>query len=138
MSSSAPTPARRPFIDLYCEQNGIDPSDFDQRVLRQILYPHARLLAPLLRYAWPDYFSADLDLVRSAGLLRRTRDLSLETDAFAHHPSNVGVLRHLFRLRASSTRLARLIRATLHSDPVSAPLSSAANQADDPRPPVRT
>ena len=119
-ASTSPLP-RRTFIDLYCEQNRIDQADFARHVLGRVLYPHARLLAPILRTAWPDHFTADLDLVRSVALVRRMRDLSAEGDAFAYHPANVGALRHVLRLRASTTRLHRLVRATLHPEPAHTP-----------------
>lgn len=121
MSDTTTPLPRRPFIDLYCEQNAIERGDFDRHVLKRVLYPHARFLAPLMRVAWADHFAADLDLVRSVALVRRMRDLSAESDAFAHHPSNVGVLRHIVRLRASTTRLHRLVRATLHPEPAHTP-----------------
>ncbi|MCU0792684.1 MAG: hypothetical protein MUE42_07500 [Opitutaceae bacterium] len=106
---------RRTFLELYCEQNQIEASEYERHVLRRSLYPHARLLAPILRLLWLQHFAADVDLVRSAASVRRVRDLMPETDAHAYHPANVGALRQFFRLRASTTRLHRLVRATLHA-----------------------
>ncbi|MBC8011957.1 MAG: hypothetical protein H7067_17865 [Burkholderiales bacterium] len=114
--SNSPVP-RRTFIELYCEQNDIEAPAFEKHVLRRVLYPHVCFFGPFVRAAWSDHFAADLDLVRSVALVRRMRDLSAESDAFAHHPANVGALRHIFRLRASTTRLHRLVRTTLHPEP---------------------
>ncbi len=115
-ASSPSSPPRRTFIELYCEQHQIGPEAYETSVLNRALYPHARLLAPVIRVLWSDHFAADLDLVRSVTTVRRVRDVQNEMDAFAYHPANVGVLRRFFRLRASSTRLHRLVRETLHAE----------------------
>lgn len=116
-SASASPIQRRTFSELYCVQNGIDQTRFAQHVLRRTLYPHARLLKPVLDVFRPDHFAADLDLIRAVGLLRRMRDVPAESEEYVHHPANTGMLRHTFRLRTSSARLHRVMRATLHTQP---------------------
>jgi hypothetical protein len=114
MSASLSPLPRRTFQELYCEQNGIGTDKFEQHVLRAILYPHARSLGWLIRLFWSGHFIADLELVRAAASVRRMRELQGEAGAFIHHPANTGVLRRVFRLRASSARLHDLVRQTLY------------------------
>lgn len=113
--SSAPHP-RRSFGELYVEQHALTAADFERHLLARVLYPHARLLRPFLRLLRPDHFGADLDLIRDVALIRRTRDLTNELNAYSHHPGNVGALRRFFRVRLSTTRLHRVVRATFHPD----------------------
>jgi hypothetical protein len=102
------------FAEAYCLHHKIPADRFATVVLARSLYPHARLLAPLLREMNSDHFAADLDLVRGAGLLRRVRDFSNEAAEFAYHPANRGDLRRLLRLRISTQRLRHLMQETLH------------------------
>lgn len=112
------------FAEAYCLQHGIPSDRFAQVVLARTLYPHARLLAPLLRELDADHFAADLDLVRGAGQLRRVRDFSNEAAEFAYHPANRGDLRRLLRLRISTQRLRHLMQKTLHGRTNSTPAIS--------------
>jgi hypothetical protein len=104
------------FSELYCEKHGLKPEEYDAVVLQRALYPHARLLAPLLRFMGDDYFAADLDFVRSVARLRRFREFFYEAEEFAHHPSNRGFWRLTANLRISSRSLRRMVRATLHPE----------------------
>jgi hypothetical protein len=117
MSEPAPSPSRRSFGELYCAQNAIPREAYEEHVFRRVLYPHTRVLVPLLRLGMPELFSADLDLIRGTAFARRGRDVFQELEEFDYHPANVGTLRRVFRLRVSSTRLQRLVRATLHAAP---------------------
>ena len=101
------------FAEFYCARHGLRSEDYAPAVFRHALYPHARPFAAIVRYYFPDYFAADLDLVQAVGRLRKARDFSGEADAFAHHPANCGGLRRMLRLRVSARRLRALVRATL-------------------------
>jgi hypothetical protein len=118
------------FAELYCEQHGVEKADYDRVVLNQSLYPHARLLAPLIRFFWSDYFAADLDFVRSVGRLRRFREFFYEAEEFAHHPANRGFWRLTANVRVSSRALRRMVRSTLHSE--SEPTGEAEDQTAVP------
>ncbi len=104
------------FAELYCEQNGLKPEKYEAVVLRRSLYPHARLIAPLIRWIWADHFVADIDFVRNVARLRRFREFAFESEEFAHHPANRGFLRLTVNLRISSRTFRRLVRATLHPE----------------------
>ncbi len=113
------------FAELYCEQRGLSPDAYDAAVLRETLYPHARLLVPLFKLIKPRHFSADLEFVHSVAVLRRFREFFNETEEYAHHPENRGFWRMALNVRISSRRMRRLVRATLHAD------SSHGDEADD-------
>ncbi len=104
------------FSELYCIQQNIELEEFEIVVLKRGLYPHARLVAPLVKMLWPDYFAADLDFVRSVGRLRRFRDYFHESEEFAHHPANTGTLRLMLNVRVSSRTIRRMVKETLHAD----------------------
>ncbi len=104
------------FAELYCEQNGLKPEEYEAVVLNRSLYPHARLLAPFVRMLWADHFAADIDFVRNVARLRRFREFAFESEEFAHHPANRGFWRLTVNLRISSRTLRRLVRATLHPE----------------------
>jgi hypothetical protein len=104
------------FAELYCEQRGLSPEAYDAAVLRETLYPHARLLAPLFKLIWSRHFSSDIEFVRSVSPLRRYREFFNETEEYAHHPENRGFWRMTANVRISSRRMRRLVRATLHAD----------------------
>jgi len=105
---------RPAFIAVYCAQTGLTPAQFNQEIFRKALFPHARLLAPLILKVAPRYFEPDLDFVRNVGEMRRLRDFHAEADAFFSHPDNRGPLRMALRLRISVTRLSNLMEAALH------------------------
>lgn len=104
------------FAELYCEKHGLKPEQYDSVVLARALYPHARLLAPLVSFIRPEYFAADIDFVRSVARLRRFREFFYEAEEFAHHPANRGFMRLTANLRISSRTLRRMVRATLHPE----------------------
>lgn len=104
------------FAELYCETHGLKREDYEKVVLSRGLYPHARLLAPLLRLLWPEHFVADLDFVRSVGRLKRFREFFYEAEEYAHHPANRGFWRLTANVRVSSRALRRMVRSTLHPE----------------------
>lgn len=100
------------FAELYCARTRLAPADFNAEVLRRCLRPHARLLRPVLEFAQPGFFDADIDFVAAVGNLTSLREFALERVNFHHHPANRSALRSLLRLRISSARLRRLAEET--------------------------
>jgi hypothetical protein len=105
--------SRATFAELYCARHGLAPDAYQQAVFRRVLYPHARPLAWLLPLLDRDYFAADLDLVRAAGLARKLGEYANDAEEFVHHPANRGALRRVLRLRVSARRLRALLREVL-------------------------
>lgn len=105
--------SRATFAELYCARHGIAPDAYQQTVFRRALYPHARPFVWLLTLLERDYFAADLDLVRAAGLARKLGEYVNDSEEFVHHPANRGAMRRFFRLLVSVRRLRTLLRTTL-------------------------
>lgn len=105
---------RREFAKLYCEHHDIDTSDYLLTLFKRSLYPHARPLKWLLQWLSPNYFRADYDFVHDVGRIRRFKDYELAVEEFIYHPANRdNPLRTLLRIRVSSGRLRRIVRATM-------------------------
>lgn len=99
------------FSETYCARHGVDAAEFERRLFREGLYPHARWVLGLLRLAGSDYFSPDREFIRAVGQLRSRRMLRAEIDEFHTHPRNRGFCRIALRLRVSTTRVRRLVEA---------------------------
>ncbi len=126
LSSPVSTPANGPagapvnatFAEAFCARHGVARKDYLSNVFRRVLYPHAGLLARLIRLLNADYFSPDDELVEAAAQLKTVQDLrdfSMDVKEFIHHPTNQrhGILRGLLHLRISAQRLQVLIKDTL-------------------------
>jgi len=94
--------------ELFCARHHLPAVAFTPTVLRRCLRPHARLLRPLLEFAQPGFFDADIDFVAATGRLTSLRGFAAERTEFHHHPGNRSALRTFFRLRISSAKLRRL------------------------------
>jgi len=55
------------FKALFCKFLDCSPAQFEERVFRQSLYLHARLVAPLIRVLRPDFFERDFWFIRTLG-----------------------------------------------------------------------
>ncbi|MBC8009432.1 MAG: hypothetical protein H7067_04975 [Burkholderiales bacterium] len=104
------------FAELYCESRGLKPQQYMEAVLKETLYPQARLIKRLLPWYASRHFASDVEFVNSVGLLRRFRDFTFESEEFAHHPENSGFWRVTANLRVSTRRMRRLVRRTLHPE----------------------
>lgn len=99
------------FSEMYCARHGVDAAEYERRMFRDGLYPHARWILGLLLLAGPDYFAPDREFIRAVGQLRSRRLLHGEIGEFHTHPRNRGFWRITLRLRVSTTRVRRLIEA---------------------------
>lgn len=91
---------------IYCSRHELPPEQFETAVFHYGLYPHARLLRWLFDR---EYFTADLEFIRSVANLRSRRDFSAEATGFHQHPDNRSFLRRVLRLRVSASRIRRLL-----------------------------
>ena len=55
------------FQDLFCRQFNCSPSDYKERAFRELLYRHAKLVAPVVRKLRRDPFAEDFRFVRDLG-----------------------------------------------------------------------
>jgi len=58
------SPSTRDLRSLFCERFNCPASEFEKRALRECLYLHARIIAPLLRCALPNKSRLCESLVR--------------------------------------------------------------------------
>lgn len=99
------------FAGRCCARFGVATERYLEFALRRTLYPHARLLRPLLR-AWDaDFFAPDREFLAAVGRLSRWRDFAGEVKDFHCHPANSGFLRRRLRLRVSVGRTRRFFAA---------------------------
>lgn len=101
------------FQELYCAKNQCTPEQFHKRVFHHCLYPHARPIAPLIRFLSYDFFAADRTLLLSvadAVSMRRVRE---EVRDYFWDSNNRGWMREALRIRVSGQRLKDLAREYL-------------------------
>jgi len=106
---------------LFCERFDCPPSEYEERAFRKCLYPHARLLAFLIRIISPNFFAEDFKFVRYLGESTSLRDVSADRMNFHDaNRSNPKFLRTALRIRVSgrkATRLAQRLYAKTRANP---------------------
>jgi hypothetical protein len=115
------------FSKIYCQRHRCDRARFVTRVFRQSLYPHARLIAPVILLLHRDFFSADRALilgVADATTMQRIRE---EVRDYYSDSSNRGWLRHAVCIRVSGQRLKNIARRYLPEGSASSPPFPAAS-----------
>lgn len=101
------------FQELYCAKNHCSPEQFHRRVFSHCLYPHARPIAPVIRFFSYDFFAADRTLlvsVAEAVSMKRVRE---EVRDYFWDSNNRGWMREALRIRMSGQRLKDLAREYL-------------------------
>jgi hypothetical protein len=103
---------KQTFAERFCVRHNIPFSQYRDAVLKQSLYPAARLLWPLLNMI-PGHFMADREFISNVGSIKRLRDFDIEVFAYINDPNNRGFLRRGLKLRVSAARLNGLLWSTL-------------------------
>jgi hypothetical protein len=125
-------PAMPTFAACYCALHGIAPDRFAGHCLPRVLYAHARLARPWVAAVDPDFFEADLALLRAAGELRGPRDFAACCSEYRLQLARRSFARRRLRIRISLRRLYRLVAtltASPHSDPPERAYPPGAGQA---------
>lgn len=99
------------FRERYCSIHQIAPDDFEEHLLPQALYLHARMFRSLLAML-PDYFSADREFLRSVGDLRSRRFFHAEAGEYHTATACRGFLHRFLRLRVSAERVRQIMEKT--------------------------
>ena len=100
----------RTFAEIYGEREGLAPAELNHVLFFRALYPHARLLARLVRWIQPRHFLADYEFCEDVGNLRSLEDFSLALGSYVEHPANWGFFRRRLRIRVSARRMFRIVR----------------------------
>lgn len=106
------------FQQLYCDQHQLSPEQFSKHLRNRALYPHARILTPVLTLFNSDYLAADNDFVEDVAQLCRYNDFFGSSFQYIHHPVNRGFLRRRCRLRISTERMRQIVRKTFKAQNV--------------------
>ena len=115
------------FSDTYCDQHRCSRAQFVTRVFWRALYPHARLVAPLILLVNRDYFSADRALILGVAAATSMQRVREEVRDYYSDSSNRGWLRHVLGIRVSGQRLKNIARRYLAEDSASSPPFPAAS-----------
>jgi len=95
----------------YCARRALPPEAFERDVLARVLYPHARVLRPLIELVDRRYFEPEREFVRGVGNLGNRQAFSAEASQYRHHPDNRRFIRRVLRVRASTQSFRRLLDA---------------------------
>ena len=106
------------FKSKYCQRYNVLEKDFENSVLKEALYPHARFLTPLLHLLYPEYLEPDRDFIQSVARIKDYAHFFDESLDFSFHPKNVGIARRTLNLRISTRRMRNLVRNVLGPDSV--------------------
>jgi hypothetical protein len=99
------------FRTLYCEQRGCAYEDFEEHLFWRALFPHAWLVAPVLRWLFPGFFRLDFETLERVGQTFDRREFAQDIDRYVFLSRGLhSVLRSLLLIRVSGRRLMRECR----------------------------
>ena len=98
------------FRERYCRQWELRPDEFEEHAFRRGLYPHARVLRPLLGMI-DGYFGPDREFIQTVANLRSRRLFHAEAAEYHALSDRRRVLRRWLRLRVSAERTRVLMEA---------------------------
>ena len=101
------------FEEHYCTVVGCPPEAFVNHLFWRCLPWPARLLAPLVGRAAPNYFALDRELIAEVGRSRTLSEIERELRDFVNDERNHSWLRRSGRVRVSTRRLRRVVRRCL-------------------------
>ena len=94
---------------LFCERFKCPPSEFEERALRHCLYPHAGMIAPLLRLLKPGFFERDRAFIEEFGRAQNWPAMMEEIAAFRYQDAFEQLFtRKKLRLRVSGRKASQL------------------------------
>lgn len=120
------------FRERFCAQRHCPKDQFVQRAFWRTLYPHARLVAPVILLLRPGFFEADRSLIESAGEATDMRRIREDVRDFFWDSNNRGWLRRRLNIRVSGQKLRNLAHEFLPegvSVPPFPPLSDPEDEA---------
>lgn len=98
------------FQVMFCEHWHCPVSEFEDRILAEYLYPHARLLAPLLKSFASNFFAPDLKLIRRLAMSTDLREALNDLLDFKDANARSNFWRTQLKLRVSGRRAGGLVR----------------------------
>ena len=105
------------FADLFCSRFRCTAAAYERRAFRELLYPHARLIAPVLRAIHPTWFAEDLKFIRDLGEATDRRDaLSCAATFQSVNASKKSLLRAWLKIRVSGFQASLLAQRLFSQD----------------------
>lgn len=99
------------FIARFCAVHGCAPAEASDRLFRNSLYPHARLIAFVTGGLRSHYFAPERELLEALAHVKSSQQLSDEIRDYISNPANRSWWRRTARIRLSTQRLRRLMGA---------------------------
>ena len=97
------------FQALFCKKHNCAFLEYDERAFRELLYWHARALAPVLRRVNPRLFSEDFKFIRYLGETTDLREAKANAADFQDaNAARRNLLRTRLRIRVSGGKATRL------------------------------
>jgi hypothetical protein len=104
-------PEQMQFRALFCQRYNCQPSDYQRKAFFKLLYPHAKLVAPVLGFLIRDLFAEDYKFIAFLGDATGFRDASVDVLNFSDvNRGNPSVLRTGLRIRVSGRKATRLAK----------------------------
>jgi hypothetical protein len=101
---------------LFCERFNCAPADYERRALGSLLYPHARILVPVIRTLRPSFAAEDLKFVRYLGEADDFQDAANQVADFREvNRTTRSFLRKRCRLRVSGRKAGQLVKELFQS-----------------------
>jgi hypothetical protein len=97
--------AKQEFKSLFCDRFKCSTPEFEERVFRLCLPWYARLLAPVVRKANPDFFAEDFRFIRYLGAATSGREANSEMLGFQDvNRTKRSLFRTALRIRVSGRK----------------------------------
>ena len=101
--------AGQPFEDLFCRHFDCACLHYEERAFRELLYGHAKLVAPLVRKISPDFFVEDFTFVHDLGEATDLREaMACVADFQIANITSRRFLRTALKIRVSGGKATRL------------------------------
>jgi hypothetical protein len=111
------------FVSLFCRKFGCDRRKFEKRMFLECVHPEGLALARCLRWIKPGFFATDLELIEQIQHATSFVQVCRLVDYHDAQHLPEGLLRLVFKVRVSKTRLlalAETVFATVPKPPPSA------------------
>jgi hypothetical protein len=109
VDSVTPSVTSQQFQAVFCQHFNCPLSGYEQRAFRELLYSHARLVAPVLATLRPDFFAEDFRFIRYLGEATDLREAKASAAEFQDsNAARRGFLRTRLRIRVSGWKATQL------------------------------
>jgi hypothetical protein len=94
---------------LYCENRNVPVKQFEAKIFREVLYPHARFFRLPLLLFYPEIFASDREFIRQVGQAQSMVEYIEAENAFRRRITHFSEFRRAMKLRVSTRRIRRIV-----------------------------